>query len=501
MKIIEILLRLIGVSLISMQCSFANATDTKNTVDAYNHLTVSMGFLRHGYNAQLIRDDILGNVNLSGVSSDVQAIYKRVLSVADRVIKLKAQSQALEARQKDQQAKQQNTTLLNMFLTMYSGGTSLPLLLDTVSSLDAQKQKLAQQNNHITHIDTQEFSEIEFDLSVARENISKSNKIDHDQFITTKAFEEYFKNETASNTNSTTQELVKLVGRYPALYFVQYKIGHRYAKNNDWPKASQHLTLAVQYAPSVLHRSSIRVNSLSELGSVMLKLDKSIEAKGLFNQALNEDPTHIPSLIRLADYHIEKGNTKLAAGLLEKALRIDEHHGEAIYTLARYGALTGKSHEQIEAKVKQSLNNGFSDIARIKKDALITRSVSTEFLDTLKNLHPKIKVKWRMGTPDKLIITNTDIFHWDNVKVYIAYRKKSSTNKERTPISLNKDGLYVKRIPMKGSEIFDAFKSTRYTLDDVALKIVTDQGIANMYLVNRKGELIPINTSYEDVSQ
>jgi hypothetical protein len=53
---------------------------------------------------------------------------------------------------------------------------------------------------------------------------------------------------------------------------------------------------------------------------------------------------------------------------------------------------------------------------------------------------------------------------------------------------------------MNGREIFDAFKSTRYTLDDVALKIMTDQGIANIHLVNRKGELIPTNASYEDVS-
>lgn len=499
MKIVDFLLRLICVSLISMQCSFAGAVDIKTTVDAYNHLTVSMGFLRHGYNAQFIRDDILGNVDLSGVSSDVQAIYKKVLFIADKVIKQKAQTQALEARQKDQQAKQQDVALLNMFLTIYSGGLTLPLLLDTASSLDAQKQKHAQQDSNITHIDTQEFSELEFDLSVARENISKSNNIDHDQFITTKAFEEYFKIETASNYNSATQELVRLVGRYPALYFAQYKIGYRYALKKDWPKASQHLAYAVQYAPSVLHRSSIRVEALSELGSVMLKLDKSIQAKGLFNQALSEDSTHLPSLVRLADYHIDEENKVLPADLLEKALRIDANHGEALYTLARYGALKGKSHEQIEAVLKKSLLKGFSDIARIKKDELITKSVSKEFLETLNNIHPNIQVKWRMGTPDQLIITNSDIFHWDNVKVYIVYRKKSSANKGRTPISLNKDGQYVKRIPMNGREIFDAFKSTRYTLDDVALKVITDQGIANMHLINRKGDLVPINTSYEDL--
>jgi tetratricopeptide (TPR) repeat protein len=499
-NIYYVFLRSTLVLLVSWSYCIADTTDTKTTIDAYNHLTVSLGFLRHGYNAQLIRDDILGNVNLSSVSSDIKDIYKKVLSIADKLIKQKKESTELKARQDEKIARQQSTELLDLAIMLFGGTYTLPLLLDKVDNLDEQNKTYSQLYNDITSFDAQEISEIEFDLSVAREGISKNNNVDRNRFITTKAFEEYYLIKTSSN-NTATHELVKLVSRYPALYFTQYEIGHRYAQKKDWRNASHHLNFAIDYTPTVLHRSPIRVQSLSELGAVMLKLEDPNEAKRLIKQALKEDPSHLPSLVHLANYHIEKGNRDISADLLEKAYRINANDSDAIYTLARYGAISGKSSYQIEYMIKKALTNGFCDIKRIREDKLIISSVTNSFSDTLNNIHPKISVEWTMGIPDKLIITNTDIYNWENVTVYIAYRKRGSSEKSKTLTTLNKDGLYVKSIPINGSETFDAFRSTRYTLDDVVLNIVTDQGIANIHLVNRKGKLIPTKTSYKDDSK
>jgi hypothetical protein len=115
-------------------------------ISAYNHLTLCFALVRNILQVESIRRDILSNVNLASLPTDVQELYKSLLHICDKASTQRQTITHLESSVEEMKRKaeaEQTTRMLSSLLSLFGEPQALLSLIFSGKSGESQQWKRA----------------------------------------------------------------------------------------------------------------------------------------------------------------------------------------------------------------------------------------------------------------------------------------------------------------------------------------------------------------------
>jgi tetratricopeptide (TPR) repeat protein len=481
-----ILLALIG----AVASNPARGDEAKLRRDAYNHLTVSFALLRHGIDAADLRSEILSNVDLSGLPSDVQAHYRGLLSLTDKVRaaeqdaeRRQAEHDELVRRQREQQDKAFMKTLVGAGVTTLVGGglgtgSLLSLLFSAPSEGDPAKaaRQVAVLQTDQTLIE--EISTYEFELSLLRSKLAKAHGFASAELVTPQDVDRYVNltNRQLSHDDHAG-ELQRLVLDAPSLYIAAYELGTSYLSAGRLEQARRSFQRAAAAVPSVVMHSKLRGSTNALLAATLYQEGGSLStAHPYAERALKDDPSNGIALFVHGLALADAGALLDAKQTFERLLALHPQHvqANAIYTLML--AETGAAPAEVVAQLGKAFDHGFTDVRIAQKLKEVASLRTNPELDELL----RMKLEWvgyfQLLAPVRLGLINNSRYGLTNIRIKVLFRKWENGRASDWYYDPRSQETLVANIKPGERYELDAFSGTLRDTAQVQLELESDQG-------------------------
>jgi tetratricopeptide (TPR) repeat protein len=473
----------------------AEQNKINDIIGAFNHLTLSLSLMRHGVAAEGIRQDILSNLELSRLSPELQEDYKSLLQLADRIALKEAEilkeHRMVEQKIEREQKKKNLNDLVQLGVAAYTGNPSV--LFSLISSANSAKgQETEVTAEKIGLMFRQEISGFEFELALRREQLARRYGFEPGRLIKPADVDDYLK---LKNSQYTKEEYVRhlstLHRKSPALYMVNYELGHQNLKAKNYESAREHFLSVVKLAPSVVRKIPLRSIAWAFIGIIDSQQGACDSAYASYSEALSELPDNPVALLGRATCYQMQKRYEEAISDYEAYLNVADDQPEVNYNFACALSLAGRSSDRVLQQVQRAMRAGYTNIDHAKKDPDLAAVHNLPEFKNLVSMRFEYSLNWNALIPDVLSLTNKSKFNITNVNIGLLCHVFDSTGRMNPTWYYNNWSRSIKfdQIKVNQSIKFNAFDYTKQQVAQIKLDIICDQGHVQAVFVNRGGAL------------
>jgi len=472
------------------------------SVGAYNYLTMAFVLLRQGVNPEDIRREVLDNVDYAAMNPSVQTLYRKLFQLTNAVIdgNKKIGTPSSSKTRVDMASATKSASDISKLFGKFAVGDyagAAVSLFSLLSSSSSTSNSVVSSTVLKRHRDA--ISNLEFEISLARNALAKKLDIPVEKFVRTRDVEDYLDAKVSAGTSDAYfAKLSKLFAKSPSFYPVAWELAMQANQSHKDSDADFYAKAVISAVPRILIKNKARADAYAILGFSKYQAHAYSGAEEYFKAALKDQPYHQAAWTGLTSVAIATNKVAEAKQRLEDWRRRDQGNAFPRLLFAYIRQHEGASTDEVFSLIKQAVDLGFTDIPLIRRVFSNTPVSNTPEFEQLLGIKLHYAVKWNALFPDQLRITNTSPFDLSSVKFSVYYLEKPTSQQSGWSYLPSAKGMTVKYWPANQPVTINAYNSTKLRLKALRIELHADQGSLTHSIQVRNGHFSTPVVTHDD---